>query len=179
MLQPAHQPRNQRQRRIDQGRIANSAGVFGHDSLQPRECRVRDPATMAEAVHDLIFYQRQQPHILRQYPKIVQASGPGEPGRVIGGQRKGTRRAIMIDDCPRGHRAQPLPDIPLVQRRFSCDLGARRHRHCGHGIEQARTVADTDHQRQRGLVQHVHHPLGELCRARGLSLSHPDPPHHR
>lgn len=128
---------------------------------------------MAEAVHDLVFYQGQQPHILRQYRKIVQASSPGEPGRVIGGQRKGTRRAIMIDDSPRGHRAQPLPDIPLVQRRFSCDLRARRRGHRGHDIEQTRTVADTDHQSQRGLIQHVHHPLGEIRRARGLS--HPDP----
>jgi hypothetical protein len=37
VLEPAHQPRNHRQRHIDQGRIVNGAAVLSHDSLELRE----------------------------------------------------------------------------------------------------------------------------------------------
>jgi hypothetical protein len=85
---PPGQARDQRQRHIDQGRTVNSAAGFSHESLELGERRVRNPAAIAEAVHDLIFCQRQQPRQLRQYRQIIRAGSLGEEGGVVGGQRK-------------------------------------------------------------------------------------------
>ena len=177
--EPVDQPGNKRQRHVDQGGIVNGAAVLSHDSLKLRERRVRNSAAVAEAVHDLIFDQRQQPDVLHPYREVAPPGGPGEPGGVIGGQRKRSRRAIVIDDSPGGHHRQPFPDVPFVERCARGDLRARCRGHSGHDIEQSRAVAHAHHQGQGGLIHRVEHPLGEVRRTPCRFLSHPVPSHLR
>jgi hypothetical protein len=131
------------------------------------------PPPLPEAVHDLVFDQRQQPDVLHPYREVAPPGGPGEPGGVIGGQRKGSRRAVMIDDSPGGHHRQPFPDVPFVERRARGDLRARRRGHRGHDVEQSRAVAHAHHQGQCGFIHRVEHPPGEVRRVPGSRLTHP------
>jgi two-component system, OmpR family, sensor histidine kinase BaeS len=175
LAEPAGQPRYQRQRHVDQGGVVHGSAVLGHDRLEPRVRRVRHPATGAETVHDLVFHHRHQPDVLHAGGKVVQAGRPGEPVGVTGGQRIRSRLAVVLDDPAGGHRRQPFPHVPLVERGPRRDLGARRGRHCRHDVEQSGAVAHAHHQGQRGLVHRAEHPLGEFRRALSPSLTHRGP----
>ncbi len=158
------QPGNEWQRHVDQGGVVDGAAVLGHDGLEPRERRVRDPAAVPEALHDLVFHRRHQPDVLHPGGEVLHAGRAGEPGGVRGGQRIGSRLAVVLDDPTGGHHRQPFPDVPLVEPGRRGDLGARCRGHPRHGVEQRGPVADAHHQGQRGLVHGAKHPLREFLR---------------
>ena len=86
VTEPAGEPGHERQRPVDEGGVVDGAAVLGHDGLEPREGRVRDPASVPEALHDLVFHHRHQPDVLHSGGEVLHAGRPGEPGGVPGGQ---------------------------------------------------------------------------------------------
>lgn len=162
VAQPFGEAGDQRDDRVDEGRVVHAGRLLRLEGLEPGVGGVGDAASVAERPDDLLLDLAHQRDVRHHPGEVVGPGGGGERGGVLGGQR--VRRAVrlVLHDAADDHAAEPLAHVPLVELRRLGDVGARGRRQRAHGVEQARLVADAHKEAERSFVEHVGHEAGEL-----------------
>jgi len=165
-----HQARHQRQDVIAERRQDRLPGILGHHLVEAGEAGIGDPATLAEAVDDVVLDRAEERDILREYPEILGRRLAGEHARMLGRQPVEALFGVEFHDFRRHHGPKPLAHIAFVERRRFGNLGGGRRRQGGHGIKEAGSVADRRHQAERPGIEDVHEAGLEAGRTIGVEM---------
>ncbi len=80
---------------------------------------------------------------------------------MLGRQPEALTGRVVVKDPGGGQRAEPLPDVTLVEARQVGQLRAGDRAGGCQGVEQSGLVTDAGHQRGAGVVQDPDHPVSE------------------
>ncbi len=174
-----HEPGDEGEVELQEVRLHLGHRALVLDLVEAGVRLVVDPAPGPEALHDPILHGAEDRDVLHPDRAVLVPGGPSEACGVRRGQDEAAGVGIVLHDPPRGHGAEPLPNVAGHEPGGLGDLSGGAGRELRQDVEEARPVAHADHEGQGGVVEDPVETVLEGCHASppltGGARAPPDP----